>query len=326
MSFGHRIKCFAAFDIIIRSIEISLLNIFNIALFHFRGVSEESGERRKMTDFIFEWFFFFILPFMLLLKGLKPIWRKTLGPCFNTGLDWLGKQVARLGKQVASLWNTFYATIKEKLSNKQRKEIAEAGNEYDICESGDKRGSESSVTGNHESEYDVTGSNATGSNVIGSHATGSDGNGSDVPGNDVRGIYVTGSSIDRSNVTVSDMNESHVTASDVSGSVVTESNLGRFTGSHESGNSITGSDMDGSNVTGSDDARSGITISNIREHVYNTTCDNTESDVTGSVVTGSYGSGSDVTVRDDAENYGSASGISQTSRSTISETNDRLYN
>ena len=274
-----------------------------------------------MTDFIFEWFFFFILPFMLLLKGLKPIWRKTLGPCFNTGLDWLGKQVA-------SLWNTFYATIKEKLSNKQRKEIAEAGNEYDICESGNKRGSESSVTGNHESEYDVTERNATGSNVNASDATGSggngsDGNGSDVPGNDVRGIYVTGSSIDRSNVTVSDMDESHVTASDVSRSDVTESNLERLTGSHVSGNAIAGSDICGN--TGSDDARSSITISN-GEHVYSTTYDDIGSDVTGSVVTGSYGSGSDVTVRDDAGNYGSASGISQTSRSTISETNDRLYN
>jgi hypothetical protein len=257
-----------------------------------RGASTESGERRKITDFIFEWFFFFIFPVMLLLKGIKLIWRKSCGPCFTAGLDWLRKELARL-------WKTFYPWMKEKLSNKQRKEIAEDkdGSEYNIYESKDNRESETS---------DVTGSSATGNDVTGSEKL----------ENDESGIYARGNGIDESNPTAKDSSESHVTTSDISRSDVTGSNLGiyKLTGSHVSGNDIAGSYMSRSGVRGSNDARSSITTSSSEA---------TESCVPESVVTVSYGSESDVTVRDDAESSGS---VDSTSRSGIHENNEPLYN
>ena len=176
--------------------------VYVITDFIHRGASEENGgQGRIIKDFIFEWFFFFLFPLMLLLKGFKLLWRKMFRSCFNA-----------VGQELSRLFETCYPLIKEKLSHKRWKEMGqdESRGEYRIGESADKGDEESNGIGRNE--YDGTRNDTTKN---------------DVTGNDIPGNYVTGSNNGASNVSVSLMIERHNSASyDVSEKDVIESNVG----------------------------------------------------------------------------------------------------
>ena len=189
--------------------------VYIITGFIHRGESEENVRQRRIKDFIFEWFFFFLFPLMLLLKGFKMLWRKMFRSCFNA-----------VGQELSRLFETCYPLIKEKLSHKRWKEMGqdESRGEYLIGESGDKGDEESNGIGRNE--YDGTRN--------------------DTVGNDVPGNYVTDGDNGASNVSVSLMIERHISASyDVSRKDVVESNVGgsALIESHVSRNSIVGSNI-----------------------------------------------------------------------------------
>jgi hypothetical protein len=127
-----------------------------------RGTSPE-GER-KIKDFIFEWFFFFIFPIMLLLKGLKLLWGK-FGPYFTAGLRWLGKELEHL-------WKTFYPWVKEKLT-KESKDFPEDKDAI-IYEPVENRASQTKCDGSGREELtvsDFTESDSGIDKIIGSEIT-----------------------------------------------------------------------------------------------------------------------------------------------------------
>lgn len=219
---------------------------------------------------MFEWFFFCLFPLMLLSKGLKVLWRKMF-----KSFRW----------------------IKGKWSQQQWKEIGQDENrgEYHICESADKRHSE--TTGIKGDECDGTRNDNTGNYVIGNY----------VPGN-----CGAGSDISASNVSVSLTIESHVSASyDVSGGKDgVESDVGgnESIQSHVSGNNMAGSNM----IEGSDDVSS--SKSNVERRL-SLTNEAAESVVSRDDVTRSSDSGRDV----DGESVGSVDSVADTIRSEVSE-------
>ena len=189
--------------------------VYIITDFIDRGASEENGRQGRIKDFMFEWFFFFLFPLVLLSKGFKLLWQKMFRSCFDT-----------VGQELSRLFETCYRLIKEKWSHKRWKEMGqdESRGEYRIGESADKGDEESNGIGRN----------------------GYDGTRNDTTGNDIPGNYVTDGDNGASNVSVSLMIERHTSASyDVSRKDVVESNVGgsALIESHVSRNSIVGSDI-----------------------------------------------------------------------------------
>ena len=81
--------------------------VYIITDFIHRGASEENGGQGRIKYFIFEWFFFFLFPLMLLLKEFKLLWRKILKSCYNA-----------VGQGLSRLFETCYRVIKETFSHK----------------------------------------------------------------------------------------------------------------------------------------------------------------------------------------------------------------
>ena len=213
---------------------------------------------------------------MLLSKGLKVLWRKMFKSCSYAAA---------------------YRWIKGKWSQQEWKEIGQDKDrgEYHICESADKRRSE--TTGIKDEECDGTRNDTTGNDVI---------------GNDVPGNCGAGSDISASNVSVSLTIESHVSASyDVSGGKnVVESDVGgnESIQSHVSGNNMAGSNM----IEGSDDVSS--SKSNVERHL-SLTSEAAKSVVSRDDVTRSSDGGRDV----DGESVGSVNSVADTIRPEVSE-------
>ena len=264
--------------------------VYIITGFIHRGTSEENGGQGRIKDFIFEWFFFFLFPLMLLLKGFKLLWRKMFRSCFNA-----------VGQELSRLFETCYPLIKEKLSHKRWKEMGqdESRGEYCIGESADKGDEESNGIGRNE--YDGTRNDTTEN---------------DVTGNNVTGNYVTRSDNGASNVGVSQMIERHNSASyDVSGKDVIESNVeeNALIENHVSGNSMIGDNMS----EDSGDVRS--SKSNLERHLSSTN-ETAESAVSRSDVARSSNSKGDVNVDVKGKSAGSVYSMANTFHSEVNET------
>lgn len=194
-----------------------------------------------MKDFIFEWFFCFIVPFMLLWKGIKPVWQKRK-PYINSARDWLKKQLLRFFK-------TFYSWVQKKISNKQKKETpTEAGSDFN------KRTVDEGRRSNETERYDTSnnkGNNGTLSEETGIAATGSGvlGKPAKEPGNE---------------------NQRYVIASDEYGGEINDCNSGRFE-KMVSHTCKTSKIVEASNTVGSGDSKSNDIercIIDTKEHVY----------------------------------------------------------
>ena len=201
---------------------------------------------------------------MLLLKGVKRIWKK-FEPYFIAGLEWLGKEFKRL-------WKIFYPWFKDKLSNIITKEIPKdkERNECITYESVENRGT--------ETECDVLESEELGNDVTASFVTRNGSAGSDsaeihVPTNDVTEsnleIYKSiGSHMSGKNITGSDMSGSCITGSDNTVSNIAASSIDA-TESGVPGGTVTGNYGSGSNDTVEDDGAGYISITSLSEIVDN---------------------------------------------------------
>ena len=184
---------------------------------------------------------------MLLLKGLKLIWKKSFGLYFEDALKRFNDEVRRLLK-------TFYGTVKEKFYNIRWKKIPN-DEEENICESVTSESNETK-----EKKYDFT-LRKTSEN---------DANESYLPGN-----HVTESKNNTSKVSIKDINEHPVTVRDVNTCDVSaiDNERTELTGNYVNEDNTTGSSMVRSSVAGSDD------ISDIEEQEGTTVMDNEAKDI-----------------------------------------------